>query len=137
MSLSVLQNKFVIFFSITKLYLKQIVLNKLAHLKLYYLVNNLYINYAGFDQSSVQTPSFFFSPLLSHFPFDTLETLLNQNPLGTPMGARLRGRCMEVGVVHLILACISVFGHHDTRKFIPGVYQDVSWRFTCFIFMKF
>lgn len=79
----------------------------------------------GFDQSSVQTPSFFFSPLLSHFPFDTLETLLNQNPLGTPMGARLRGRCMEVGVVHLILACISVFGHHDTRKFIPGVYQDV------------
>ncbi|ESN99491.1 hypothetical protein HELRODRAFT_113622 [Helobdella robusta] len=63
--------------------------------------------------------------LLSSFPFQVLVCLFDVTPLSTDEGVLLRRMCMEIGVVHLILACLSILGHHAPRQFIPGIYQEI------------
>lgn len=66
------------------------------------------------------------APSLPSLPFNVLKSLFDSMPLTTDDGVMLRRMTLEIGAIHLILACLSVLGHHAPRQQIPGFYQDVS-----------
>ncbi|KAG8233770.1 hypothetical protein J437_LFUL003841 [Ladona fulva] len=53
------------------------------------------------------------APSLPTLPFEVLRRLLNSTPLSTDDGVLLRRRAVESGAVHLLLACLSAFTHHN------------------------
>ncbi len=62
---------------------------------------------------------------LPTLPFHVLKSLLDSTPITTDDGLLLRRMALEIGVVHLVLACLSVLSHHAPRKSIPGFHQEV------------
>jgi len=66
-----------------------------------------------------------FASELPTLPFFVLKALFDMSPLTTDDGVVLRRMALEIGAVHLILACLSVLGHHAPRQTIPGFHQDV------------
>ena len=63
---------------------------------------------------------------LPTLPFTILKTLFDTTPLTTDDGVLLRRMTLEIGAVHLILACLSVLSHHGPRVPIPGFHQEVG-----------
>jgi baculoviral IAP repeat-containing protein 6 len=66
-----------------------------------------------------------FARELPTLPFFVLKTLFDVTPLTTDDGVVLRRMTLDIGVVHLILACLSVLGHHAPRQPIPGFHQEI------------
>ena len=52
---------------------------------------------------------------LPTLPFTVLVTLFDSTPLTTDDGVLLRRMTLEIGAVHLILACLAVLSHHGPR----------------------
>ncbi|XP_077994932.1 dual E2 ubiquitin-conjugating enzyme/E3 ubiquitin-protein ligase BIRC6-like isoform X2 [Glandiceps talaboti] len=58
------------------------------------------------------------SPLASSLPtlpFHVLKTLFDSTPLTTDDGVLLRQMTLDIGAIHLILACLAVLSHHGPR----------------------
>ncbi|XP_053567827.1 baculoviral IAP repeat-containing protein 6 isoform X7 [Bombina bombina] len=60
----------------------------------------------------LQSPS---ANVLPTLPFHVLRTLFSTMPLTTDDGVLLRRMALEIGAVHLILACLSALSHHAPR----------------------
>ncbi|XP_078714316.1 dual E2 ubiquitin-conjugating enzyme/E3 ubiquitin-protein ligase BIRC6 isoform X2 [Lampetra fluviatilis] len=60
----------------------------------------------------LQSPS---AGVLPTLPFHVLRTLFSSTPLTTDDGVLLRRMALEIGAVHLLLACLSVLSHHAPR----------------------
>lgn len=71
------------------------------------------------EQSLFQTTGqILSSPLatsLPTLPFTVLVTLFDSTPLTTDDGVLLRRMTLEIGAIHLVLACLSVLSHHGPR----------------------
>ncbi|ELT93547.1 hypothetical protein CAPTEDRAFT_223860 [Capitella teleta] len=68
------------------------------------------------------------SPIASSLPtlpFNVLQSLFDSMPLTTDDGVLLRRMALEIGAVHLVLACLSVLSHHAPRQPIPGFHQEI------------
>jgi len=76
-----------------------------------------------------------FAAELPTLPFFVLKTLFDQTPLSTDDGVVLRRMTLDIGVIHLVLACLSVLGHHAPRQAIPGFHQEVSIVLSCFFLL--
>ena len=57
-----------------------------------------------------------------------LKSLFDSTPLTTDDGVLLRRMALEIGSVHLVLACLSVLSHHAPRAPIPGFHQEVRMK---------
>lgn len=69
------------------------------------------------------------SPIASSLPtlpFLVLKSLYESTPLTTDDGVLLRRMSIEIWVIHLILACLSVLSHHAPRVNIPGFQQEAQ-----------
>jgi len=75
-----------------------------------------------------------FAAELPTLPFFVLKTLFDQTPLTTDDGVVLRRMTLDIGVIHLVLACLSVLGHHAPRQPIPGFHQEVSCTSRAFLY---
>ncbi|XP_059217801.1 baculoviral IAP repeat-containing protein 6 isoform X2 [Stomoxys calcitrans] len=53
------------------------------------------------------------APTLPTLPFEVFRQLLDSSPLTTDDGMLLRRMVIEVGAMHLILNCLSIFTHHS------------------------
>ncbi|XP_060609978.2 baculoviral IAP repeat-containing protein 6 isoform X2 [Anolis sagrei] len=53
--------------------------------------------------------------VLPTLPFHVLRTLFSATPLTTDDGVLLRRMALEIGAIHLILACLSALSHHAPR----------------------
>ncbi|XP_018118499.1 baculoviral IAP repeat-containing protein 6 isoform X4 [Xenopus laevis] len=60
----------------------------------------------------LQSPS---ANVLPTLPFHVLRTLFSTMPLTTDDGVLLRRMALEIGAIHLILACLSALSHHAPR----------------------
>ncbi|XP_015713164.1 baculoviral IAP repeat-containing protein 6 isoform X7 [Coturnix japonica] len=60
----------------------------------------------------LQSPS---ANVLPTLPFHVLRTLFSTTPLTTDDGVLLRRMALEIGAIHLILACLSALSHHAPR----------------------
>ncbi|XP_060789216.1 baculoviral IAP repeat-containing protein 6 isoform X7 [Neoarius graeffei] len=60
----------------------------------------------------LQSPS---ANVLPTLPFLVLRSLFSSTPLTTDDGVLLRRMALEIGAVHLILACLSALSHHAPR----------------------
>ncbi|XP_029637353.1 baculoviral IAP repeat-containing protein 6 isoform X1 [Octopus sinensis] len=52
---------------------------------------------------------------LPTLPFNVIESLFDTTPLTTDDGVYLRRMMLDIGALHLILACLSVLSHHGPR----------------------
>lgn len=93
-------------------------LNKIFSVKLVPLNANI-INISGHILTSPIASS------LPTLPFQVLKTLLDATPLTTDDGVLLRRMTLEIGALHLILACLSVLSHHAPRITQAGFQQEV------------
>ena len=69
------------------------------------------------------------SPIASSLPtlpFTVLKSLFDASPLTTDDGVLLRRMGLDIGVLHLVLACLSVLSHHGPRVPVSGFQQEVS-----------
>ncbi|XP_059157271.1 baculoviral IAP repeat-containing protein 6-like isoform X2 [Physella acuta] len=58
------------------------------------------------------------SPIASSLPtmpFTVLKSLFDTSPLTTDDGVLLRRMALEIGVIHLVLACLATLSHHKPR----------------------
>ena len=62
---------------------------------------------------------------LPTLPFNVLKILFDSTPLTTDDGVLLRRMTLDIGAIHLVLACLSVLSHHAPRTPIPGFHQEV------------
>ncbi|XP_028323473.1 baculoviral IAP repeat-containing protein 6 isoform X3 [Gouania willdenowi] len=69
----------------------------------------------------LQSPS---ANVLPTLPFHVLRALFGSTPLTTDDGVLLRRMALEIGAVHLILACLSALSHHAPRN--PNTSSSVS-----------
>nr|XP_046214687.1 baculoviral IAP repeat-containing protein 6-like isoform X17 [Oncorhynchus gorbuscha] len=60
----------------------------------------------------LQSPS---ANVLPTLPFHVLRALFSTTPLTTDDGVLLRRMALEIGAIHLILACLSALSHHAPR----------------------
>ncbi|XP_014731961.1 PREDICTED: baculoviral IAP repeat-containing protein 6 isoform X7 [Sturnus vulgaris] len=60
----------------------------------------------------LQSPS---ANVLPTLPFHVLRSLFSTTPLTTDDGLLLRRMALEIGAIHLILACLSALSHHAPR----------------------
>ncbi|XP_063007907.1 baculoviral IAP repeat-containing protein 6 isoform X4 [Melospiza melodia melodia] len=60
----------------------------------------------------LQSPS---ANVLPTLPFHVLRSLFSSTPLTTDDGVLLRRMALEIGAIHLILACLSALSHHAPR----------------------
>uniref|UniRef100_A0A673KNA8 Dual E2 ubiquitin-conjugating enzyme/E3 ubiquitin-protein ligase BIRC6 n=1 Tax=Sinocyclocheilus rhinocerous TaxID=307959 RepID=A0A673KNA8_9TELE len=60
----------------------------------------------------LQSPS---ANVLPTLPFHVLRSLFSSTPLTTDDGLLLRRMALEIGAIHLILACLSALSHHAPR----------------------
>ncbi|XP_055530487.1 baculoviral IAP repeat-containing protein 6 isoform X3 [Wyeomyia smithii] len=56
------------------------------------------------------------SSSLPTLPFEVFRQLLDSSPLTTDDGVLLRRMVIEVGAVHLVLNCLSIFTHQNSRS---------------------
>lgn len=63
---------------------------------------------------------------LPTLPFEILRQLLESTPLSTDDGVFLRRTALEVGALHLLLACLAVFTHQPQDLTLPGIQHQVS-----------
>lgn len=78
------------------------------------------------------------SPLansLPTLPFHVLKSLFDASPLTTDDGVLLRRMSLDIGLLHLVLACLSILSHHAPRVAVPGFQQEV-FRFSLFLNIK-
>lgn len=83
----------------------------------------------GFSQTSdfrpaghiLQSPS---ANVLPTLPFHVLRSLFSSTPLTTDDGVLLRRMALEIGAIHLILACLSALSHHAPRN--PNGSSNIS-----------
>jgi len=54
--------------------------------------------------------------VLPTLPFHVLRALFSSTPLTTDDGVLLRRMALEIGAIHLILACLSALSHHVARN---------------------
>ncbi|XP_041353670.1 baculoviral IAP repeat-containing protein 6-like isoform X2 [Gigantopelta aegis] len=64
--------------------------------------------------------------LLPTLPFTVLKSLFDATPLSTDDGVLLRRMALDIGTVHLILACLSVLSHHAPRVASGGLQQETN-----------
>ncbi|XP_054605954.2 dual E2 ubiquitin-conjugating enzyme/E3 ubiquitin-protein ligase BIRC6 isoform X4 [Nothobranchius furzeri] len=69
----------------------------------------------------LQSPS---ANVLPTLPFHVLRALFSSTPLTTDDGVLLRRMALEIGAIHLILACLSALSHHAPRN--PNATNSVS-----------
>ncbi|XP_055083393.1 baculoviral IAP repeat-containing protein 6 isoform X2 [Periophthalmus magnuspinnatus] len=69
----------------------------------------------------LQSPS---ANVLPTLPFHVLRALFSSTPLTTDDGVLLRRMALEIGAIHLILACLSALSHHAPRN--PNAPSSVS-----------
>ncbi|KAM6916345.1 dual E2 ubiquitin-conjugating enzyme/E3 ubiquitin-protein ligase BIRC6 isoform 2-T2 [Xenentodon cancila] len=69
----------------------------------------------------LQSPS---ANVLPTLPFHVLRALFSSTPLTTDDGVLLRRMALEIGAIHLILACLSALSHHAPRN--PNANASVS-----------
>ncbi|KAI9525107.1 Baculoviral IAP repeat-containing protein 6 [Dissostichus eleginoides] len=69
----------------------------------------------------LQSPS---ANVLPTLPFHVLRALFSTTPLTTDDGVLLRRMALEIGAIHLILACLSALSHHAPRN--PNANSSVS-----------
>ncbi|MEQ2251187.1 Baculoviral IAP repeat-containing protein 6 [Ilyodon furcidens] len=69
----------------------------------------------------LQSPS---ANVLPTLPFHVLRALFSSTPLTTDDGVLLRRMALEIGAIHLILACLSALSHHAPRN--PNASSSVS-----------
>ncbi len=55
-----------------------------------------------------------------------LVTLFDSTPLTTDDGVLLRRMTLEIGAVHLILACLAVLSHHGPRVTNGGPSSNIQ-----------
>lgn len=63
---------------------------------------------------------------LPTLPFEVLRQLFQSTPLSTDDGVFLRRTALEVGALHLLLACLAVFTHQPQDIHLPGVQNQVK-----------
>jgi hypothetical protein len=69
------------------------------------------------------------SPMASSLPtlpFTVLKSLLDASPLTTDDGVLLRRMGLDIGVLHLVLACLSHLSHHAPRVPTQEFRQEVG-----------
>ncbi|KAG1667328.1 Baculoviral IAP repeat-containing protein 6 [Nymphon striatum] len=64
-------------------------------------------------------------PTLPTLPFTVLQQLFEATLLTTDDGLLLRKMALDVGVVHLLLACLSVLSHQNSDITLPGFQHEV------------
>ncbi|XP_029926712.1 baculoviral IAP repeat-containing protein 6 isoform X5 [Myripristis murdjan] len=69
----------------------------------------------------LQSPS---ANVLPTLPFHVLRALFSSTPLTTDDGVLLRRMALEIGAIHLILACLSALSHHAPR--VPNASTSAS-----------
>uniref|UniRef100_A0A3B3YZP8 UBC core domain-containing protein n=1 Tax=Poecilia mexicana TaxID=48701 RepID=A0A3B3YZP8_9TELE len=69
----------------------------------------------------LQSPS---ANVLPTLPFHVLRALFSSTPLTTDDGVLLRRMALEIGAIHLILACLSALSHHAPRN--PNASSNMS-----------
>lgn len=62
---------------------------------------------------------------LSILPFQVLCSLFDSMPVSTDDGMLLRQMTLDLGVLHLILVCLSVLSHHAPRVPMKGFMSEV------------
>uniref|UniRef100_A0A8C4Q1J4 Dual E2 ubiquitin-conjugating enzyme/E3 ubiquitin-protein ligase BIRC6 n=1 Tax=Eptatretus burgeri TaxID=7764 RepID=A0A8C4Q1J4_EPTBU len=75
----------------------------------------------------LQSPS---ASVLPTLPFQVLRTLLVSTPLTTDDGVLLRRMALDVGALHLLLACLAALSHHSPRGSVvssSGEEQQLYW----------
>lgn len=78
--------------------------------------------YFGYPVGHIlQSPS---ANVLPTLPFHVLRALFSSTPLTTDDGVLLRRMALEIGAIHLILACLSALSHHAPRN--PNASTSVS-----------
>uniref|UniRef100_A0A8C3XU63 Dual E2 ubiquitin-conjugating enzyme/E3 ubiquitin-protein ligase BIRC6 n=1 Tax=Chelydra serpentina TaxID=8475 RepID=A0A8C3XU63_CHESE len=95
----------------------------------------------------LQSPS---ANVLPTLPFHVLRSLFSTTPLTTDDGVLLRRMALEIGAVHLILACLSALSHHAPRvpnsspnqsekmfsgNFIPVPHSSILLHFKNIVYM--
>lgn len=71
----------------------------------------------------------FSSPVASSLhtlPFQVLRQLFDSTPLTTDDGVLLRRTTIDIGAIHLLLGCLSVFTHQSQDINLPGVQHEVG-----------
>lgn len=71
----------------------------------------------------------FSSPIASSLhtlPFQVLRQLFDSTPLTTDDGVLLRRTTIDIGAIHLLLGCLSVFTHQSQDINLPGVQHEVG-----------
>ncbi|KAK6180714.1 hypothetical protein SNE40_008714 [Patella caerulea] len=63
---------------------------------------------------------------LPTLPFTVLKSLFDATPLTTDDGLLLRRMGLDIGAVHLILACLSVLSHHAPRVSSAGFQHETQ-----------
>ncbi|ESP03094.1 hypothetical protein LOTGIDRAFT_230508 [Lottia gigantea] len=63
---------------------------------------------------------------LPTLPFTVLKSLFDATPLTTDDGLLLRRMGLDIGVVHLLLACLSVLSHHAPRVCTSGFQHETQ-----------
>lgn len=58
---------------------------------------------------------------LPTLPFEVFRQLLDNSALTTDDGVLLRRMCIDVGAIHLVLNCLSIFTHHSQMYSLAGV----------------
>lgn len=86
--------------------------SKLHYLNIFYRFFN-----KNFFQDDIYSLSL--SSSLPTLPFEVLRQLLDSSPLTTDDGVLLRRMIVEVGAIHLVLNCLSIFTHHNSN-IAPG-----------------
>lgn len=63
---------------------------------------------------------------LHTLPFQVLRQLFDSTPLTTDDGVLLRRTTIDIGAIHLLLGCLSVFTHQSQDINLPGVQHEVG-----------
>ena len=64
---------------------------------------------------------------LPTLPFNVMESLFDATPLTTDDGVYLRRMMLDIGALHLILACLSVLSHHAPRLNSAALQHEVKY----------
>lgn len=52
---------------------------------------------------------------LTFEPYNQFQRILGENPVGSDVGDSLRMEAFTIGVIHHLLHCLSIAGHHPSR----------------------
>uniref|UniRef100_T1IPT5 Dual E2 ubiquitin-conjugating enzyme/E3 ubiquitin-protein ligase BIRC6 n=1 Tax=Strigamia maritima TaxID=126957 RepID=T1IPT5_STRMM len=66
-----------------------------------------------------------FSSSLPTLPFQVLQQLFDSTPLTTDDGMLLRRMTLDIGAVHLLLACLAVLSHQSGDINLPGFQEEL------------